>query len=92
MGRVKWRVVRQNRVFWSTVVEQKLLDRCSLITFAAYLSHKGEAWLFLEAPKGLPDKEKAGYYLDNSNWCALFENRLEAAIIVVVVTSICIDH
>lgn len=60
VGRVKWRVEKHNRIFWSTVVEQKMLDRCSLITFATYLSHKGEAWLFLEAPKGLPDKEKAG--------------------------------
>ena len=40
-----------------------MLDRCSLITFAAYLSYKEEAWLFLEAPKGLPDKEKAGVEL-----------------------------
>ena len=31
-----------------------------MVTFAAYLPHKGEAYLFLEAPKGLPDKEKAG--------------------------------
>ena len=38
----------------------QVLDRCSLVTFAAYLPHNGEAWLFLEAPKGLPDKEKAG--------------------------------
>lgn len=38
----------------------QMLDRCSLITFAAYLSHKEEAWLFLEVPRGLPDKEKAG--------------------------------
>jgi len=38
----------------------QVLDRCSLITFAAYLPHNNEAWLFLEAPDGLPDKEKAG--------------------------------
>ena len=38
----------------------QVLDRCSLITFAAYLPHNNEAWLFLEAPNGLPDKEKAG--------------------------------
>ncbi len=38
----------------------QILDRCSLVTFATYLSHKDEAWLFLEAPEGLPDKEKAG--------------------------------
>ena len=38
----------------------QILDRCSLVSFAAYLPHKGEAYLFLEAPKGLPDKEKAG--------------------------------
>ena len=31
-----------------------------MVPFAAYLPHKGEAYLFLEAPKGLPDKEKAG--------------------------------
>lgn len=60
VGRIKWRVEKNNRIFWSTVVEQKILDRCSLITFAAYLSHKRESWLFLEAPKGLPDKERAG--------------------------------
>ena len=38
----------------------QILDRCSLVSFAAYLPHKGEAYLFLEASKGLPDKEKAG--------------------------------
>ena len=41
-------------------VSLQVLDRCSLITFAAYLLHNNEAWLFLEAPNGLPDKEKAG--------------------------------
>ena len=41
-------------------ISTQILDRCSLVTFAAYLPHKGEAYLFLEAPKGLPDKEKAG--------------------------------
>ena len=60
VGRVKWQVERNNKTYWSTIVEQKMLDRCSLITFAAYLSYKEEAWLFLEVPKGLPDKEKAG--------------------------------
>ena len=44
-------------------VHLQILDRCSLVTFAAYLPHKGEAYLFLEAPKGLPDKEKAGEYV-----------------------------
>ena len=42
------------------MIFSQILDRCSLVTFAAYLPHKGEAYLFLEAPKGLPDKEKAG--------------------------------
>ncbi|XP_064406005.1 olefin beta-lactone synthetase-like [Halichondria panicea] len=60
VGRVKWRVERNGETFWSVPVEQKILDRCSLITFASYLSHNGEAWLFLEAPTGLPDREKAG--------------------------------
>ena len=41
-------------------ISLQVLDRCSLITFAAYLLHNNEAWLFLEAPNGLPDKEKAG--------------------------------
>ncbi len=45
-----------------TQTNTQILDRCSLITFAAYLPHphNKEVWLFLEAPDGLPDHEKAG--------------------------------
>lgn len=60
MGRVKWRVERGGKTYWPTDVEQKVLDRCSLITFAVYMSHNDQAWLFLEAPHGLPSTEKAG--------------------------------
>ncbi|CAI8051226.1 Olefin beta-lactone synthetase [Geodia barretti] len=59
VGRVKWRVERNGKTFWSTVVEQKVLDRCSVVTFAAYLPHKEEAWLFIEAPRGLPASEES---------------------------------
>lgn len=41
----------------------QVLDRCSALTFAAYLPHKGEAWLFLEAPHGLPSIEETGIYV-----------------------------
>jgi acyl-CoA synthetase (AMP-forming)/AMP-acid ligase II len=73
VGRVKWRVERNGKAFWSTVVEQKVLDRCSVVTFAAYLPHKEEAWLFIEAPRGLPASEETGireplyHYISQSN-------------------------
>ena len=41
-----------------------MLDRCSLLTFAAYISHREEAWLFLEAPRGLPEREESGMHTE----------------------------
>ena len=43
-------------------VAMQVLDRCSVVTFAAYLPHKGEVWLFIEAPQGLPTSEESGIY------------------------------
>ena len=57
---------------YNTLCSQ-VLDRCSVVTFAAYLPHKEEAWLFIEAPRGLPASEETGiheplyHYISQSN-------------------------
>ena len=38
----------------------QVLDRCSIVTFAAYLPHNEEVWLFLEVPQGFPASEESG--------------------------------
>jgi acyl-CoA synthetase (AMP-forming)/AMP-acid ligase II len=59
VGRVKWRVVdgKTGKTYWSTDVEQKILERTSKITFVSYLNHNGQSYLFIEAPDGLPSQE-----------------------------------
>ena len=36
------------------------MERTSLITFVVYLKHNNKAYLFIEAPNGLPPKENEG--------------------------------
>ena len=36
------------------------MERTSLITFVVYLKHNNKAYLFIEAPNGLPPKEEEG--------------------------------
>ena len=38
------------------------MERTSLITFVVYLKHNNKAYLFIEAPNGLPPKENEGTY------------------------------
>eukprot|EP01137_Pigoraptor_chileana_P037312 Opistho-2@34215 len=48
VGRISWRVERDGKTYWSTVVEQTILDAFVDVTFAAYLPHEGKTHLFVE--------------------------------------------
>eukprot|EP01136_Pigoraptor_vietnamica_P022700 Opistho-1_new@74119 len=49
-GRVSWAIARDGKVFWSTIVEQFILDALPDLTFAAYLPHENRAHLVIESP------------------------------------------